>query len=332
MKGNKKWRTAGLSLLLAALAAFCAAIALPALARTEAAQPRAYEGILRVWHIDGFEGGKGSRASFLSRAARAYEGEREGLLLMVSAHTPESAAAALAEGRVPDMISYGGGCGFVADYARPLAGADCPAASFGGRAYGAAWCRGGYLLFTAEGDFSDISADNTLLSEGRGGCAAAAAALEGWRGGFACLPSAQAYRDFAAGKYRYMLGTQRDVQRFLTLGVQVRCKPLDAYCDLFQYISVCTEDEGRYAACLGFISLLCGEEWQKNLTQIGMLGVHAAAYREEGGILREAEEAVPLRVFPAFADEEAREAFAAAARAALAGDENGVKKLENYLV
>ena len=63
-----------------------------------------------------------------------------------------------------------------------------------------------------------------------------------------------------------------------------------------------------------------------------MLGVHAAAYREEGGILREAEEAVPLRVFPAFADEEAREAFAAAARAALAGDENGVKKLENYLV
>ena len=62
MRTKKKWITAALSLLLAALAAFCFIFAYPALTRSDAAFPVGYKGVLRLWHIDGFEGGKGSRA------------------------------------------------------------------------------------------------------------------------------------------------------------------------------------------------------------------------------------------------------------------------------
>ncbi len=332
MRAKKKWITAALSLLLAALAAFCFIFAYPALTRSDAAFPVGYKGVLRLWHIDGFEGGKGSRASFLQRAAKTFERKNEGLFVMITAHTPESAANALAEGRMPDMISFGGDCGFVADIALPLEKYDCAAASAGGETYAAPWCRGGYFLFSADGGFSGVTAENTVISEGKGAFAAAAAALEGLRGDFAVLPSVQAYTALIAGKYKYMLGTQRDVQRFRVREFSVQAKPLERFCDLWQYISVCTEDAGKYNACLDFIALLLSEEVQKGLASVGMLSPYFRIYGEEGGALAALEAVSPARTFPAFADESAREAFRDLAFSVLNGDENGAKKLENYLV
>ncbi len=333
MTAKKKWLTAGLSLLLAALAAFCFLFAYPALARSDAAKPQGYKGILRLWHIDGFEGGRGARASFLGQAARAYEAENEGVLVMITAHTPESALNALAAGTAPDIISYGGACGFVAEIAQPLEKYEWPAAAIGGTTYGVPWCRGGYLLFTMNGDFSDVLAENTVISSGRGAFPAAAVALEGWRGDFAELASVQAYTALIGGKYKYMLGTQRDVWRFVTRGVTVQARALENFCDLWQYISVCASDAEKYNASLDFIDLLVSREWQVRLSSVGMLSpFYDAVYAEEGGGMRALEEEKPALLFPAFADDAARETFSALAEEALKGDENSAKKLENYLV
>ena len=128
---------AAICALLLAAAVLCAFVfAVPALSESDAARPVGYKGVLRLWHIDGFEGGKGDRASFLARVARAYESANEGVLIMITSHTPESAEDALDRGFLPDMISYGGDCAFAADIALPLAKYDCAAASAGGETLG----------------------------------------------------------------------------------------------------------------------------------------------------------------------------------------------------
>ena len=286
--------------------------------------------ILRVWQIDSFEGGRGSRASFLNGVARLYEKEGDRLVL-VTAHTPESAENAVLEGHIPDVVSYGPGVGFVADLARPLAGLDFSAGRLGGETVAYPWCRGGYFLLTGEGDFTDVTPQNTVLSVGRGACVEAAAASEGYVGDFSTEPSVQAYVDLIGGKYRYMIGTQRDVWRLRTRGYPFSAKPLTAFCDLYQYVSVCAEDGPRYAAALEFVDVLLSRAVQETLTKIGMLGIDCTVYAEDP-VLSSAESAKPRRTVSAFLTQEARGELESCAKAALCGDKSGAKKLKNYLV
>ena len=58
-----------------------------------------YSGILRLWHVDSFEGGKGSRVNFLKRTASQYEKSHNGLYFMVNTYTAEGAAQAIEIGR-----------------------------------------------------------------------------------------------------------------------------------------------------------------------------------------------------------------------------------------
>lgn len=80
--------------------------AIPALTAESTDSP-SRAGIVRLWNIDTFEGGKGSRTAFLNRVSAAYEKKHEGVYIMVSSYTAEGAAAALKEGHFPDMISFG---------------------------------------------------------------------------------------------------------------------------------------------------------------------------------------------------------------------------------
>ena len=69
----------------------------------QSAAPR----VVRVWHIDTFEGGKGSRASFLRDAARILEKKDKNVYYLISSYTAEGARAAAQEGDLPDMLSFG---------------------------------------------------------------------------------------------------------------------------------------------------------------------------------------------------------------------------------
>ena len=90
--------------------------------------------ILRLWNVDTFEGGVGSRASFLGKAANRFE-KKYSLYIMVTPHTKESAERALRSGDIPDMLSCGPGLEGVAELAAEVDGE-----------YGAAWCIGKYCL------------------------------------------------------------------------------------------------------------------------------------------------------------------------------------------
>ena len=318
------------SVLAVVIAVGCFA-AYPALTSRAEHGSAGYSGILRVWQIDSFEGGRGSRASFLNRAARIFEEKNEGTLILVTAHSVQSAANAVAEGNIPDMVSYGVGAEFAGDIALPLDGYDFSYAQVGGKTHAYPWCRGGYFLFTAEGDFSDVSAENTVISQG-GSLPEIAAYCAGMTGDFEFESSVSAYVSLINGKYEYMLGTQRDVYRFTTRQFSFRAKPLEGFSDLWQYISVCTDDAKKYNTCLAFLDCLLSDEVQGMLPQIGMMSEERSVYDSSVPAMQDGEAAHPLRSVNAFLSASSLEDLRASARLALNGDKIGAKNLENYLL
>ena len=63
--------------------------------------------VVLIWNVDTFEGGKGSRASFLNRVARLAEQTSDGVYYRVISYTAEGAQSAMAEGNYPDLLSFG---------------------------------------------------------------------------------------------------------------------------------------------------------------------------------------------------------------------------------
>ena len=215
--------------------------------------------VVRVWNIDTFEGGKGSRTAFLKSVARGLQGEA---YYLVTSYTLEGALSALAEGDAPDVLSFGVGLSAVAERLLPLpysfAGGE-----LGGKALAYPWCMGGYYLFS----LTDFEGEGrTALSVGGENLPVVAARLEGIAGEE--TESVAAYTGFLSGKYRYLLGTQRDVCRFRTRGVTVQARPLTKYCDLYQYIGILSSEKRE--ASLAFVEALLSPEVQGRLSEIGM--------------------------------------------------------------
>ena len=224
--------------------------------------------VVRVWNIDTFEGGKGSRTAFLKSVARELQGEA---YYLVTSYTLEGALSAFAEGEAPDVLSFGVGLSEFAERLLPLpysfAGGE-----LGGKTLAYPWCMGGYYLFS----LTDFEGDGrTALSVGGENLPAVAARLEGITGEE--TESVAAYTGFLSGKYRYLLGTQRDVCRFQARGVSVQARPLTKYCDLYQYIGILSSE--KRDGSLAFVEALLSPEVQGRLSQIGMFPLENNAER-----------------------------------------------------
>ena len=85
------------------------------------------------------------------------------------------------------------------------------------------------------------------------------------------------------GEYRYLLGTQRDKCRFASRGALVYAKPLTEFCDLYQYVSVLSEE--AYDDALFFVNTLRSEAVQCQLGDIGMLPAAGAAGYTTGAFM-----------------------------------------------
>ena len=224
--------------------------------------------VVRVWNIDTFEGGKGSRTAFLKSVARGLQGEA---YYLVTSYTLEGALSALAEGDAPDVLSFGVGLSAFAERLLPLpysfAGGE-----LGGKTLAYPWCMGGYYLFS----LTDFEGEGrTALSVGGENLPVVAARLEGIAGEE--TESVAAYTGFLSGKYRYLLGTQRDVCRFQARGAKVQARPLTKYCDLYQYIGILSSEKREVS--LAFVEALLSPEVQGRLSEIGMFPLENNAER-----------------------------------------------------
>ncbi len=293
--------------------------------------PKKYSGILRLWNIDGIEGGIGSRSSFLSRISKSFEKQNEGLFILISSHTPESAAMAIEKGELPSLISFSGNCAFAVDSAKPINGFSWSGAEIEDKTLAFPWCKGGYFLFTAEGDFSDISPENTILSEAKNTSVYAAAYFESLRGTYHSESAERAYLSFMNGSYKYMIGTQRDVYRLITKNFEFKTKPMQGYSDLWQFISICAEGEMQVAA-KAYVQFLLSENIQRRLPEIGMMSELYSVYNEEVEPMFEAQKIYPKQKLSVFLSSKVRENFYLEAKQALEGNENSAKKIKKYLV
>ena len=222
--------------------------------------------VVRVWNVDTFEGGKGSRTSFLKRAAAKVEKANKHVYYLITSYTAEGIEHAFAQGEKPDILSFGIGVSVYLESSLPL-----PYSFSGGETesgcYAYPWCRGQYYLFSMTDNFEEEGA--TAISAGGENLVEVAAVLESLSG--ERIDSLSAYVAFLNGRYRYLLGTQRDVCRFISRGVNVYQKPLNEFCDLYQYISVLSSDKGE--DCFAFVEELLSDRTQKELESIGMLPV-----------------------------------------------------------
>ena len=197
--------------------------------------------LIELWQIDGFEGGKGSRAKFLSYSAKKCFGGQN-IYFNVTSLSATAARENLALGHKPDLISYNAGFSGIENYVNQRFGYT-------------AWCNGAYCLIAldASADFSDVNSQNTVINAGKDNLVDVAAAVAGL-GGAARESSVNAYLKLLDGSFRYLLGTQRDIYRFISRKVEYSVKPLTGFNDLYQNISVLTNDKERCAAAEIFLS------------------------------------------------------------------------------
>jgi ABC-type molybdate transport system substrate-binding protein len=266
--------------------------------------------VISLWHIDTFEGGKGSRAAFLSKVASMFEKEEGETVVMVSSRTIDGAKEMLKEGERPDLISFGSYFPYLTEMEEPIV-----------------WCGGGYAIYSKDNDFSLVSSLNTVLSVGGRNCVEVAAALYGITGEAILEDSTTAYVKFLNGDYRYLLGTQRDACRFASRGTSVYSCPIAQFSDLQQYILPLSNE--NKVTCDKFIKYLLSEKCQKLLSSIGMFSPLFKIYSSGEEAFYAMERVHSLYSVSPFMDDAAAIAMSQAAKNAMLGGDKEV--LKNFL-
>lgn len=222
--------------------------------------------VLNIWQIDSFEGGKGSRASYLQSVGNDFAGKSD-CYVTVTTLTSSAARENMKLGKTPDLISYGAGIYGIESAIRGKTPYYC-------------WCKGGYCFLTIDdgADFSDISRENTVINGGTENLASACALLCGIDGAAVEKPTG-AYVKLINGKYKYLLGTQRDIYRLRTRGVAFKIKPVTEFNDLYQNISVTTNDPKRTVQAEKFIDFLLKKS--EGISKLGLTVEGIKLYDDE---------------------------------------------------
>lgn len=212
---------------------------------------------LSLWQVDGFEGGKGSRAGYLQNIGNRFS-KQSRCYINVTSLTSSAALENIEAGNVPDLISYGAGMSGLESF-------------IVGKTPYFVWAHGGYCFLSVDesADFTDIRAENTVINGGIDNLSSAAGLLCGVSGATVEKPTG-AYVSLIMGKYKYLLGTQRDVFRLNTRGVSFKIKPVNEFNDLYQNISITSQSAEKQHYAEQFINYLLSESTE--LKKIGLMG------------------------------------------------------------
>ena len=222
--------------------------------------------VLNVWQIDNFEGGRGSRAAYLQNIGNTFS-KNGGCYVTVTAISAAAAIENFNRGTVPDLISYGAGMSGLERYISGTAPFYC-------------WCNGGYCLLSLEqnDDFSKVTAENTVINAGTGNRVTACALFIGLSGADVAQPTA-AYVKLINGDYKYLLGTQRDIFRLKTRGVQFSVKTVTEFNDLYQNISITAKNGKKRVVAQKFIEELFLKE--ESISKLGLFKEGQTFYEDE---------------------------------------------------
>ena len=321
--------------------------------------------IVRVWHVDSWEGGINSRATWLTNRAKAYEKANPGVYFEIRSYTPTQVQTMLQEGDeavLPDMLSFGAGIvNQPQRLLRPLVSPDgvkeplLRSASVGNTLYAQPYLMGGYgLIVREEGQdyhavlkgLKDHQGKQAALTVGRGimhfpalsvvmsdkGDLFGAVKESAHRRMGQCLPSV-AWQDFSDGEAEVLIGSQRDIYRMQ----ESKCflAPSGAgYTDLVQYIGVMRHvPTERAEVCSAFICSLLTVESQQKLSALWLFPalkeLQLYGDKEALSALGQSLEG-ELTVCPAFVTEEELKKAGEAAVDYLLGKEEAKETVEKF--
>ncbi|MBO5851669.1 MAG: hypothetical protein J6R29_05015 [Clostridia bacterium] len=236
---------------------------------TASGQKKEYKAILRIWHIDTFEGGAGSRATFLKNVGAKFTKKNKGVLFLVSSLTENSAIKKIENGELPDLISFGAGSLNVYEnlYSQSKLNVK-DGGTFNDKRYLTAWCMGGYFKITkGKKDYSKL-----IISQGNSNLSTVAVCLEKLNANSVVIKQPlEAYSLFLNSQDACLIGTQRDIVRLISKGVSFEATPIPSFNDLYQYVGVTSKDETKRLYAFSFIDFLLSRDIQKTLVNIKML-------------------------------------------------------------
>lgn len=295
------------------------------------AESQSYKGIISMWQIDSFEGGIGSRKQFLLKVARSFEKKHNGVLIMVTNLSKEGAEENFKNGVFPDLISYGNGVN-VQNVSEISVSNTVKGGQIGDKTYATAWCRGGYVLITNP-NLSKGGDEKTLLVSKSDYTLPLMGLLENEVLGdtIEIMSPMDAYVKFVSGKVKRFLGTQRDINRLKTRGMEVEVTPLEKYNDLYQYVSITSSDQLKRYYAEQFINYLVSKEVQSQLCDIGMLSCFYSV-EQQSEHLQAMQKISGFNTISAFTSAEIIEEIHRLSLSALEGNKDARIKIENMLI
>ena len=246
----------------------------------EKSEEKSFE-ILTLWHVDAFEGGTGSRASYLKKVCEKFE-KNSGCLITVINETADDVVEKIGKGVYPDILSYSACVVDVAGIAAPLDKNPMSAGGeLGGKYYAACWAYGGYVEIIAKG----VTPARTIVSKGKFNypeLACIYADVDIKKAEY--LSPQRAYEAFLQDKTAKLIGTQRDVYRLKNKLEGYDVKPVGGFTDLMQYVSVTSTTESKRALSKKFVSYLLSEG-QKSVNELGLMSVDKSSNNADNGLI-----------------------------------------------
>lgn len=298
--------------LLIVFSAATLIVVLPRLPQKPQETPtKGYQGVLELWNVETFEGGSGSRSSWITARAAKFEQSHEGLFVHVTNLNVTQLQEKLDAGDTFDILCFSRGVGcLVQGLLQPYGGsvADIKgnlllSGEVDNTVYALPLYVGSYCLFARE---AQLDASKTLLSSALTNTYTrkvgkhtynlaplvcgftdynsplSALAMSGGKGKVSVsedVTQYSAYESFIGNKTAVtLLGTQRDLYR---LGKReemgkieklVYC-PLVGYTDLVQYLAISSTCGDKLQSCTEFLQYAVSEASQQTLCNINMFSV-----------------------------------------------------------
>lgn len=298
-------------IIVVLVAAVALAWALPHLPVTPPQQHNAsYQGVMEMWNVETFEGGVGSRESWLVNKSAKFESANTGLFVHVTTLTVEQLETKLANGDDFDLICFSRGVGdVVKERLAPITDSVgfvkdnfLISGQIDGAQYAIPLYTGAYCLFARTEQLSQEQLVSSALTQtytrkvGKTSVELqplvcgftpynsplSALAMSGGQGKANVSESItqyQAYEQFVANRTAVtLLGTQRDMYRLSQKESSGKIEnlgfaPLGGYTDLVQYVAISSSAADKADACLDYVKYLLSEETQATLVNLSLFSV-----------------------------------------------------------
>lgn len=294
---------------IAALALMWALPYLPIKPQTSAKE--GYKGVIELWNVETFEGGSGSRQSWLTNKSAKFEAKNSGLFVHVTTLTEEELRQKLSDNQTFDIVCFSRGAGdAVKQLLAPLE-LDVKnvrdnmllAGQVDSKQYAVPIYAGAYCLFARASQLRQEELLQKALTQtctrkiGKNtvelqplicGFTASnspltALAMSGGKGNAKSLKENvtqyQAYEQFIANKTAVtLLGTQRDLYRLNQREANGKIEELgfcalNGYNDLVQFAGISSSCGEKYNSCAAYLNYLLSDEVQQTIVNLSLFSV-----------------------------------------------------------